>query len=75
MVPGSPDGTVKIAGDVNGDDELTDADAVYLLMHTYFSTDYPAYQNCDYNGDGALTDADAVYLLMHTYFPTDYPLN
>lgn len=62
-------------GDVNVDDTVTDADAVYLLMHTFFPDDYPVNQNCDFNGDGIVTDADAVYLLMFTFFPKDYPLH
>ncbi len=62
-------------GELDGSDGITDADAVYLLMHTYFPEEYPVQQPCDFNGDGAVTDADAVYLLMNTYFPEDYPLN
>lgn len=62
-------------GDIDGVDGITDADAVYLLMHTFFPDDYPVNQNCDFNGDGIVTDADAVYLLMFTFFPEDYPLH
>lgn len=63
-----------IPGDLDGVEGITDADAIYLLMHTYFPEDYPLEQPCDFNGDGAVTDADAVYLLMYTYFPEDYPI-
>lgn len=59
---------------MNEDDSITDADAIYLLMHTFFSEDYPVGQDCDFNGDGAVTDADAIYLLMYTFFPEDYPI-
>ena len=64
-----------ISGDTNDDDIVTDADAVYLLMYTFFPEDYPVNQDCDFNGDNVVTDADAVYLLMYTFFPEDYPLH
>lgn len=64
-----------IIGDVNNDNEITDADALYLLYHTIFGESYPIEQYCDYNNDGAVTDADALYLLYYTIFGDSYPLN
>ncbi len=64
-----------IRGDFNGDDIVTDADAVYLLFHTFFPETYPLNQDGDVNGDGVVSDADAVYLLYYTFFPDTYPLN
>lgn len=64
-----------IVGDLNTDFSVTDADAVFLLMHTFFAEDYIINQQVDLNGDGSVTDADAVYLLMFTFFPEDYPIN
>lgn len=64
-----------IVGDVNDDDTITDADAIYLLMHTFFPEDYPVNQECDFNGDKKINDADAEYLLMYTFFPEEYPLH
>ena len=63
-------------GDVNGDGEVTDADAVHLLYYTFFGDEeYPLNQPCDFNGDGEVTDADAVYLLYYTFFGAEeYPL-
>lgn len=63
-----------LAGDVNEDSMVTDADAVYLLRYTLFPESYPVSQDADYTGDGLVTDADAVYLLRHTLFPESYPL-
>ncbi len=63
-----------VIGDLNDDDKVTDADAVYLLMHTFFPGTYPVDQDCDFNGDDKVTDADAVHLLMYTFFPGTYPL-
>ncbi len=65
----------KSSGDLNQDGKITDADAVYLLMHTFFPSTYPLEQSCDFNKDGELTDSDAVYLLMHTFFPKEYPIS
>lgn len=62
-------------GDVDGNADVTDTDALYLLYHTIFGDSYPIQQDCDYNCDGTVTDADALYLLYHTIFGDSYPLN
>ena len=64
----------SIPGDMNGDNLVTDADALYLLRHTLFPENYPIAANGDVNNDGYLTDADALYLLRYSLFPTEYPL-
>ncbi len=63
-----------MAGDLNDDGKVTDADATYLLMHTFFPSTYSVAQDCDFNDDGKVTDADAVHLLMYTFFPGTYPI-
>ena len=62
-------------GDIDGVEGVTDADAVYLLYHTFLSDIYPVNQDCDFNGDGEVNDKDAVYLLYHTFLPDLYPIN
>ena len=64
-----------IIGDLDGNNTVTDADAVYLLYHTLLPELYPINQSADYNGDGKVTDADAIYLLYHTLLPDLYPLH
>ena len=62
-------------GDIDGVEGVTDADAEWLLMYTFFPEDYPVNQTCYFNGDGKVNDADAEHLLMFTFFPEDYPLH
>jgi hypothetical protein len=63
-----------IRGDVNGDETLNSADAIYLLRHTIMPMVYPLTQPADMNGDGVVNSADAIYLLRHTIMPDLYPL-
>lgn len=72
--PGAELPPEAVAGDMNGDYQLSDADALYLLRYTLFPTRYPIAIDADVNSDGVVTDADALYLLRHTLFPTRYPL-
>jgi hypothetical protein len=62
-------------GDLDGVEGVTDADAVYLLYHTFVPGLYPVDQECDFNGDGEVNDADAVHLLYYTFLPDLYPLH
>ena len=73
--PTTPSEPAYVRGDMNGDGDVTDADALYLLRHTLFSDRYPISQSGDVNGDGDVTDADALYLLRYTLFSERYPLS
>ena len=66
-----------LRGDMNGDESVNDADAMYLLRYTLFGeTRYPLTQSGDVNGDGTVSDADAMYLLRYTLFgESRYPLH
>ncbi len=61
-------------GDLNGDEGVTQDDAIYLLKHTFRPNSYPIDQPVDYNGDGSVNQDDAIYLLKHTFRPNAYPL-
>ena len=61
-------------GNIDGDDEITDRDAIYLLYHIFYPDLYPISQPCDFNGDGKVDDGDAIYLLYYTFYPELYPL-
>ena len=63
-------------GDINKDEKVTAADAVYLLRHIMMPESYPIDNdmNRDINRDGNVTNADAIYLLQYTLFPEQYPL-
>ena len=68
-----------IPGDLNGNEQLTTDDAVYLLLSVMFGAeDYPVPNGMplDFNSDSKLDTNDAVYLLLHVMFGAeDYPLS
>lgn len=67
-----------VTGDIDGDEAVSQDDAVYLLLHTMFGEAFYPLNNApaDIDGSGAVDQDDAVYLLLHTMFgETFYPLN
>ena len=68
----------RIPGDIDGNESVTQDDAVYLLLHTMFGEAFYPLDGAeaDIDGSGSVTQDDAVYLLLHTMFgETFYPLN
>lgn len=67
-----------VAGDLNGDEEVTADDAIYLLYHVFFPSqeDYAVNQPIDFNNDTEENADDAIYLLYHAFFKEsgNYPL-
>ena len=63
-----------ISGDTDGDEEVTDKDATYLLFHLFFPEEYEVNQPFDFNDDGKEDVKDVIHLLFYIYFPKYYPL-
>ena len=63
-------------GNIDGNDAVDPNDAIYLLLHTMYASEYPLnYAAADVNGDDIVNLDDAVYLLLHTMFGgVSYPL-
>ena len=70
------EGPAGIPGDLDGDEVVTDDDAIYLLLYTFFPDEYPIDNPaaCDFDGDGFVSDDDAIWLLLYTFFPDEYPI-
>ena len=66
----------NIAGDIDGNEVLTDKDAEYMLFNLFFPEEYPLIhnQNLDFNKDKATDTNDVIYLLYHIYFPKLFKL-
>ena len=68
----------RIPGDIDGNEAVTQDDAVYLLLHTMFGEAFYPLNGAegDIDGNGKVEQDDAVYLLLHTMFgDMFYPLN
>ena len=68
---------IRIPGDIDGNETVTEEDAVYLLLYTMFGDAfYPIGEiSADIDGNGLVDQDDAVYLLLHTMFgDMFYPL-
>ena len=68
----------RIPGDIDGDEAVTQDDAVYLLLHTMFGEAFYPLNNtpADIDNNGTVDQEDAVYLLLHTMFgEVFYPLS
>ena len=55
--------------DIDGSGTVDETDAMYLIWHTLFPTQYPLGEiKADFTRDGEVTDADALELLWHALF-------
>ncbi|MBR4768311.1 MAG: hypothetical protein IK088_04960, partial [Lachnospiraceae bacterium] len=68
-----PNGNYMI-GDLDDNKDVTPNDALLLIYHVFFPSDYTVSQPTDYNHDGVSDEQDAFYLMYHISFPELYPL-
>ena len=72
------DGSITyILGDINGDAVVNQADAVYLLLSSWYGDEFYPLNAApgDVNSDGKLDQKDAVYLLLYSWYGEEfYPL-
>jgi hypothetical protein len=72
--PTLPETNINVA-DVNGDGQVTYADAVALLKFIHFANTYSIVTGTgDANGDGKITTDDAIYIKNHVFNPSEYPI-
>jgi hypothetical protein len=72
--PTLPETSINVA-DVNGDGQVTYADAVALLKFIHFANTYSIVTGTgDANGDGKITTEDAIYIKNHVFNPSEYPI-
>ena len=67
-------GPLFTPGDLNGNFEVNEDDAIYLLQHVLLPDFFPVDQEVDYNHDGQVNEDDAIYLLQHVLLPEFFPL-
>jgi len=64
-----------IVGDVDGNEDVSIDDAIYLLQHVLMPDQFPVEQPADYDKSGDVGIDDAIYLLQHVLMPDQFPLN
>ena len=64
-----------LCGDADGDNSVTNADALCLFRYIYDATAYPldVAGAADVNGDGLITNADVLCVFRYIYDPVQYP--
>lgn len=68
------DGQKLPTGDLDGDGQVNENDAIWLLRYVLMPAFFPVDQAVDYTGDGRIDEGDAIYLLRHVLLPGNYPL-
>lgn len=68
--------TVKkeLVGDLDGMNDVSEDDAIYLLQHVLMSDMFPVDQDVDFDKNGTVNEDDAIYLLQHVLMPETFPL-
>ena len=62
------------SGDLDGNDQINEDDAIYLLQYVLMPGMFPVSQNVDYDGNGMINEDDAIYLLQYVLMPDMFPL-
>lgn len=63
-----------LKGDVDGNRQVDEDDAIYLLQHVLMAEDFPVTQPVDYSGDGRVDETDAIHLLQYVLMPGSFPI-
>lgn len=65
---------LPLRGDLTGDGQVDEDDAIYLLQHVLMPGDFPVEQTADLDRNGRVDEEDAIYLLQYILMPEYFPL-
>ena len=74
-IPEEPEEPEYVSGDVDGDEDVTNADVLMIYRYIYDPAAYPLDVDvADVDGDGYVTNADVLMIYRYIYDPVAYPL-